>query len=83
MVDDAILDVSDFAQRHPGGRRLILNTVGTDVTQELIGRDKSVGYGMSFSPHTHSGVRTDVVRIMKDYIQCRPATQFEGLSAVE
>ncbi|CAN0347478.1 unnamed protein product, partial [Scytosiphon promiscuus] len=37
MVDDAVLDVSDFAQRHPGGKRLILNAVGTDVTQELFG----------------------------------------------
>ncbi|CAN0478383.1 unnamed protein product, partial [Hapterophycus canaliculatus] len=36
-VDEAILDVSDFAQRHPGGRRLILNATGTDVTQELVG----------------------------------------------
>ena len=60
MADDAILDVSDFAQRHPGGRRLILNAVGTDVTQELIGRDQSVGHAMAFSPHVHSGVSTDV-----------------------
>lgn len=59
MVDEAVLDVSDFAQRHPGGRRLILNTVGTDVTQELLG-DQSVGNGMSFSPHVHTGVSTDV-----------------------
>ena len=59
MVDDAILDVSDFAQRHPGGRRLILNAVGTDVTQELVGQDQSVGHAMSFSPHVHSGVSND------------------------
>lgn len=55
MVDDAVLDLSDFAQRHPGGRRLILNTVGTDVTRELVG-DQSVGHSMSFSPHVHTGV---------------------------
>lgn len=57
LVDEAILDVSDFAQRHPGGRRLILNAVGTDVTQELVGKGMSVGHAMSFPRHVHSGVR--------------------------
>lgn len=57
MVDECVLDVSDFAQRHPGGRRLILNALGTDVTQELMGKEGSVGHAMSFPPHTHSGVR--------------------------
>ncbi|CAN0531771.1 unnamed protein product, partial [Scytosiphon promiscuus] len=37
LIDGAILDVSNFSQRHPGGARLILNAVGTDVTQELLG----------------------------------------------
>ncbi|CAM9836885.1 unnamed protein product, partial [Ectocarpus sp. 12 AP-2014] len=37
FVDNAILDVSEFAARHPGGRRLILNALGTDVTAELLG----------------------------------------------
>lgn len=55
-MDGAILDVADFAQRHPGGRRLILNALGTDVTQELLGEDLSVGHAMSFNPHVHSGV---------------------------
>lgn len=60
MVDEAILDVSDFAQRHPGGRRLILNSLGTDVTQELVKQDQSVGHAMSFSPHVHTGVSSTV-----------------------
>ncbi|CAM9704645.1 unnamed protein product, partial [Ectocarpus fasciculatus] len=54
LVDGAILDVSEFALRHPGGRRLILNALGTDVTAELLGEDMSVGHAMSFSPHVHS-----------------------------
>ncbi|CAM9298493.1 unnamed protein product [Ectocarpus sp. 4 AP-2014] len=54
LVDGAILDVSEFAARHPGGRRLILNALGTDVTAELLGEDMSVGHAMSFSPHVHS-----------------------------
>ncbi|CAN0184392.1 unnamed protein product, partial [Scytosiphon promiscuus] len=54
LVDGAILDVADFAQRHPGGRRLILNALGTDVTQELLGEDLSVGHAMAFPPHAHT-----------------------------
>lgn len=39
-----------------GDRRLILNALGTDVTQELLGEDMSVGHAMSFSPHIHTEV---------------------------
>ncbi len=58
LVDGAILDVSEFSHRHPGGARLILNAVGTDVTHELLGEDLSVGHAapMSFSPHIHPEV---------------------------
>ncbi|CAM9873857.1 unnamed protein product [Ectocarpus sp. 6 AP-2014] len=54
LVDGAILDVSEFAARHPGGRRLILNALGTDVTAELLDEEMSVGHAMSFSPNVHS-----------------------------
>ncbi|CAM9506534.1 unnamed protein product, partial [Ascophyllum nodosum] len=37
VVDGAVLDVSSFAKRHPGGARLIMNILGTDVTSEIIG----------------------------------------------
>ncbi|CAN0161958.1 unnamed protein product, partial [Laminaria digitata] len=37
LVDGAIVDVSTFSHRHPGGARLILNAVGTDITHELLG----------------------------------------------
>lgn len=57
IVDGAILDVSSFSQRHPGGARVIHNAVGTDVTYELLGHNLSVGHAMSFSPHQHSQVR--------------------------
>lgn len=56
-MDGAILDVSSFSHRHPGGARLILNAVGTDVTHELLGQDLSVGHAMSFTPHVHPEVR--------------------------
>lgn len=56
IVDGAILDVSSFARRHPGGARLILNAMGTDMTQELIGAEGSIGRAASFAPHVHSEV---------------------------
>ena len=56
VVDGAILDVTNFSQRHPGGTRLIQNAVGTDVTHELLGESLSVGHAMSFSPHIHPEV---------------------------
>ncbi|CAM9871564.1 unnamed protein product, partial [Discosporangium mesarthrocarpum] len=37
VVDSAVVDVSSFAQSHPGGSRLILNALGTDVTNEILG----------------------------------------------
>lgn len=66
LVDGAILDVSDFAQRHPGGARLVHNAVGTDVTHELLGQDLSVGHAMSFPPFVHPEVRVFSYR----YILC-------------
>lgn len=57
LVDNAIIDVADFFQRHPGGRRVVLNAVGTDVTNELLGCDLSVGLAMAFEPHSHTEVR--------------------------
>ena len=57
MVDGAILDVGNFSRRHPGGARVIVNALGTDITNELKGDDFSAGHAMSFSPNQHSEVR--------------------------
>ena len=57
MVDGAILDVGNFSRRHPGGARVIVNALGTDITNELKGEDFSAGNTMSFSPNQHSEVR--------------------------
>lgn len=57
IVDAAVIDVSSFAKRHPGGARLIMNSMGTDVTSEIIGEDASVGNSsMAFDPHPHTDV---------------------------
>eukprot|EP00752_Nemacystus_decipiens_P001683 g1633.t1 len=70
LVDGAILDVREFAHRHPGGARLILNALGTDVTHELLGEDLSVGHAMSFSPHTHPENAWEIVRsLVVGYIE--------------
>lgn len=65
LVDGAILDVSEFSHRHPGGARLILNAVGTDVTHELLGGDSSVGRAvLSFMPHVHPEVSVAAIPFM-------------------
>lgn len=59
VVDGAVLDVSTFAKRHPGGARLILNAMGTDATSEIMGEDASLGNANmtnAFSPHHHTEV---------------------------
>ena len=59
IVDGAVLDVSSFVKRHPGGARVLMNVMGTDVTSEIIGEEASIGNsGMAFDPYTHSAVRS-------------------------
>lgn len=61
IVDGAVLDVSSFSRRHPGGARLILNAMGTDVTAEIIGKDASIGNSsMTFAPHSHTSVSSRI-----------------------
>lgn len=57
IVDDAVLDVGNFSRRHPGGARVIVNALGTDISNELKGDDLSIGSAMAFTPHKHSEVR--------------------------
>lgn len=57
IVDGAILDVGNFSRRHPGGARVIMNGLGTDITSRMEGEDLSVGSAMSFTPHDHSEVQ--------------------------
>lgn len=58
IVDGAILDVSAFAGRHPGGARLIRNAMGTDITNQLLGQEISVDPRQTrLSPHIHTAVR--------------------------
>lgn len=60
IVDGAILDVSTFAKRHPGGARLIINAMGTDITSEIMGEEASIGNSnMAFTPHPHTDVSLD------------------------
>ena len=59
-MDGAVLDVSSFAKRHPGGARLIMNILGTDVTSEIIGDVASIGnFNRAFTPHTHTNVSSN------------------------
>lgn len=62
IVDGAVLDVSTFAKRHPGGARIIINAMGTDITAEILGESTSIGNSKSaFAPHTHTDVSSCMI----------------------
>ncbi|CAN0476071.1 unnamed protein product, partial [Ectocarpus sp. 8 AP-2014] len=55
---------------------LILNALGTDVTQELIGQENSVGHAMSFPPHVHTGSAWRIIRsLVVGYIEEKDAAE--------
>jgi len=60
ILDDLILDVSHFMTEHPGGRFLIENSIGRDVSKYFYG-----GYvmenGVGLTPHRHSNVARSIV----------------------
>ncbi|CBN76583.1 delta-9 desaturase [Ectocarpus siliculosus] len=71
IVDGAVLNVSDFAKRHPGGIRLIINAMGTDVTSEFLGENASVGNpGTVYKPHRHTDTALEIARsLVVGYIE--------------
>eukprot|EP00904_Undaria_pinnatifida_P011388 jgi/Undpi1/737/HiC_scaffold_10.g04201.m1 len=71
IVDAAVIDVSSFVKRHPGGARLIMNAMGTDVTSEMIGEDASIGNSnMAFAPHPHTDTALEIARsLVVGYIE--------------
>lgn len=52
IVDGAVLDVSTFAKRHPGGARIIISAMGTDITAEILGESTSVRNSRASHAHT-------------------------------
>ncbi len=37
LIDDLVLDVTDFINLHPGGRFLIRHTIGSDISKFFFG----------------------------------------------
>jgi len=58
ILDDLVLDVTQFASEHPGGRFLISQNVGKDISRFFHG-------GYSYEPlannHTHSNFARKIV----------------------
>jgi cytochrome b involved in lipid metabolism len=62
VLDDLVLDLSEFAEKHPGGQFAINRTVGKDVSKYFYG-----GYAIDSNSNTIGGnkgawVHTNIAR---------------------
>eukprot|EP00611_Tribonema_gayanum_P016477 TRINITY_DN286_c1_g1_i4.p1 TRINITY_DN286_c1_g1~~TRINITY_DN286_c1_g1_i4.p1 ORF type:complete len:1707 (+),score=517.78 TRINITY_DN286_c1_g1_i4:250-5121(+) len=53
IVNDAIVDVSDYMKVHPGGSKVLKDSIGTDITKDIMGV-QPVGQGVMQGSHKHS-----------------------------
>ena len=64
LLDDMVLDFTDYAARHPGGKFSIEANIGRDVSKYFYG-----GYSLEnilpVKPHTHSN---DARRLVDKYV---------------
>jgi len=60
LLDDLIVDVSEFMREHPGGRFLIEHNVGRDISKFFYG-GYSLENNVGLSPHRHSNVARTIV----------------------
>jgi hypothetical protein len=67
ILDDLVLDVSGFAQNHPGGRFVIDNLIGQDISKFFHG-----GYNLEPSNGSPNHVHTSYARkIVNDLVVAR------------
>lgn len=55
IAGDAVIDVSEYIHVHPGGSKLIRESIGTDVTKELMGATV-IRQGQEMKYHKHGVV---------------------------
>jgi cytochrome b involved in lipid metabolism len=60
VLDDMILDVSEFKSEHPGGRFLIEHNVGRDVSKYFYG-GYTLEQGTGLIPHRHTNTARTIV----------------------
>ena len=63
IADGYVLDITDFMNFHPGGRRLLRYASGSDITEELLGRRE-----IDRASHVHS---PDAMKLLKTLITAK------------
>jgi cytochrome b involved in lipid metabolism len=58
LLDDLILDISDFQYSHPGGLYLLANTVGRDISKYFYG---GYSHEQGYPAHNHSRVAKEIL----------------------
>jgi cytochrome b involved in lipid metabolism len=58
LLDDLILDISEFQYSHPGGLYLLANTVGRDISKYFYG---GYSHEQGYPAHNHSRVAKDII----------------------
>ena len=64
LLDDLVLDVSNFIGQHPGGEEVITRNIGRDVSKYYYG-----GYSMGkgFYPYAHTKAANLIARGLAKY----------------
>lgn len=66
MIDDMVIDVGGFMGNHPGGKFVIDQNIGRDISKFFYG-----GYvlepGSGMKPHAHSNIARKIVNSLVKY----------------
>ncbi|CAM9649657.1 unnamed protein product [Chrysoparadoxa australica] len=60
IVNEMVVDIAGYAKVHPGGSKIIKESIGTDITREIKGLRKLV-QGVFREAHKHSGNAYSVI----------------------
>jgi hypothetical protein len=53
IINDAVVCVAEYMEVHPGGSKILKDTIGTDVTAEVLGQ-RAISVGVFQQAHKHS-----------------------------
>ena len=61
ILDDLVLDISHYAENHPGGRFLLHHNIGRDVSKFFYGGYSMENFNGNPKAHTHTNIARVIV----------------------